>query len=98
MNFQSAGDFLSGSGLLDPDVPAKSVLLAIGGILVAYFLGSHRAAWRSQIWRVTIIGLVLLPLGSLLLPKWSAFPTWSVGEVTSQFAPMAARLSMPSSL
>ena len=48
-----------------------SALLATGGIVNAVLRGRTSAATRHLVWTLTVVGVLLLPVLSAVLPGWS---------------------------
>src|SRR5687768_5710325 len=69
-----------------------SLLLGIAAVIHALFRRRMSAAMRHQLWTLTAISLLLLPLVTLVLPRWTAIRVVapaSVGSrvMTRSFAP-----------
>jgi beta-lactamase regulating signal transducer with metallopeptidase domain len=59
---------VSVSGLLD--LALKSAAVVLLALAVAAALGRASAAWRHLVWCLSVAGLLLLPVLSLVLPDW----------------------------
>ncbi|HVX63130.1 MAG TPA: M56 family metallopeptidase [Pirellulales bacterium] len=68
---------VSGSGLLAAALKSAAIVLLAAG--VAALLGRSSAAWRHLVWRLSVAGLLLLPLLSVALPNWrvARLPSWT---------------------
>lgn len=76
-----------GTSLLFASAVKATLLLAGTGLAM---LAVKRAAARHQLLSLTMMGLLLLPLASLLLPRWDpAFLPTGTGELEPLFGPAA---------
>ena len=58
------------------DASLKSLALLAVGAVVCFLLSRASAATRHWIWATTLIGLIILPAATLLLPEWRILPSW----------------------
>ena len=58
------------------DTSAKSLILLTLGAAACCLLTRASAATRHWIWATTLLGLIVMPAGTLLLPEWRILPSW----------------------
>lgn len=102
MNRLQASNFISvtfvGSGsagmvcLWLLDVSVKNLILLVFGTIASFALSRASAATRHLVWATLLMGLILMPAATLVLPQWRALPSWL--SVDSQS--LAASSSTPS--
>ena len=73
-----AAAVLSTSSLLLVDFAIKGGVLLLLAALVALLLRRDSAATRHLVWQVSIVGLLVVPVFSAVLPQWRVLPAWAV--------------------
>jgi beta-lactamase regulating signal transducer with metallopeptidase domain len=58
------------------DASFKSLFLLAVGTLVCLLLNRTSAAIRHWIWATLLVGLVVMPMATILLPEWRVLPSW----------------------
>ncbi|MDX1926086.1 MAG: M56 family metallopeptidase [Pirellulaceae bacterium] len=58
------------------DASFKNLLLLAVGTLVCLLLNRTSAAIRHWIWATLLVGLVVMPVATILLPEWRVLPSW----------------------
>lgn len=76
--------------LLDAAIKGVLVLVAVGVVVLAMRRAS--AAMRHLVWTAGLLSLLVLPLLSVVVPRWEALPVWLRPEwiVGTAFVPEAA--------
>jgi hypothetical protein len=74
---------LSTSSLLLVDSAIKGGVLLLLAALVAVLLRRDSAATRHLVWQVAIVGMLVVPVFSAVLPQWRILPAWAVLSVAS---------------
>ncbi len=75
MNF-AADDLASSWSVLLADAAWKGTLLLLLAATATCLLRRNRAAVRHMVWTATFGLLLIVPVGSLLLPGWQILPDW----------------------
>ncbi|MFT4559157.1 MAG: beta-lactamase regulating signal transducer with metallopeptidase domain [Planctomycetaceae bacterium] len=97
---------LSTSSLLLVDSALKGGVLLLLAALVAVLLRRDSAATRHLVWQVSIVGMLVVPVFSAVLPQWRVLPAWAVisapsapssADVLSERIPDEAEASIPAS-
>ena len=60
--------FISVFGMWDAALKSAAVVLL--AVIVAALMGRASAAWRHWVWTLSVAGLLLSPVLSLVLPDW----------------------------
>ena len=58
------------------DASAKSLILLTLGAVACCLLTRASAAVRHWVWATTMLGLMIMPVATLLLPEWRILPSW----------------------
>lgn len=74
----TVGTVLSTSSLLLVDSAIKGGVLLLLAALVAVLLRRDSAATRHLVWQVSIVGMLVVPVFSVVLPQWRVLPAWAV--------------------
>lgn len=75
-----AGAVLGASSVLLIDSAIKGAALLIIATLAVLLLRRDSAATRHLVWLVAIVGLLVVPVFSAVLPQWRVLPAWAVIE------------------
>ncbi len=68
MMVQSLPQMSQSFALFFLDMASKTTFLLMVLALADHFLGRRHASWRSLLWRMGVVGLLLIPLASVALP------------------------------
>lgn len=82
------GTVLSTSSLLLVDSAIKGGVLLLLAALVAVLLRRDSAPTQHLVWQVSIVGMLVVPVFSAVLPQWRILPAWTVitTPATTSFA------------
>jgi hypothetical protein len=65
------------SSLLLMDSAVKGSVILLGAACVAVMLKRDSAAMRHLVWLVAIVAMLVIPVLSVLLPRWQVLPAWA---------------------
>ena len=65
------------SSLLLMDSAIKGSVILLGAACVAVMLKRDSAAMRHLVWLVAIVAMLVIPVLSVLLPRWQVLPAWA---------------------
>ncbi len=65
------------SSLLLMDSAIKGSVILLGAVGVAIMLKRDSAAMRHMVWLVAIVAMLVIPVLSVLLPRWQVLPVWA---------------------
>lgn len=69
---------LSTSSLLLVDSAIKGGVVLLLAAVIALLLRRDSAATRHLVWQVSIVGMLVVPVFSAVLPQWRILPAWAV--------------------
>ncbi len=86
------------SSLLLVDSALKGSVILLGAACLAVMLKRDSAAMRHLVWLVAIVAMLVIPVLSVLLPRWQVLPAWAAISQSSPAIDMPTRaVELPSS-